>query len=57
LPGTFLGSHGSFLGSTWLSPSHPLTAVKFPAGAPLLLRHRRSPETPPANPPPPIDSW
>jgi hypothetical protein len=56
LPGTFLGLHGSFLGGTWLSRGHPLTAVKFPAGAPPLLRRRRSLETPPANPPPPIDS-
>jgi hypothetical protein len=57
LPGTFLGSHGSFRGSMCLSPSHSLTAVKFPAGALPLLRRRRSPEISPANPPPPIDSW
>jgi hypothetical protein len=37
VPGTFLGLHGSFLGSTWLSTGHPLTAVKFPAGAPPPL--------------------
>jgi hypothetical protein len=54
LPGTFPGSHGSFLCSTWLSPGPSLTAVELPAGAPPLLRRRRSPESSPVDPPPPI---
>jgi hypothetical protein len=55
LPSTFSGSHGSSPCSTWLSPGPSLTAIPFPAGAPPLLRRRHSPETPPADPPPPID--
>jgi hypothetical protein len=55
LPGTFPGSHGSSPCSTWLSPGPSLTAVKLPAGAPLLLRRRRrSPESSLVDPPPPI---
>jgi hypothetical protein len=57
LPGTFPGSHGSLLCSTWLSPGQFLTAVELPAGAPPLLRRRRSPESSLADPPPPIGSW
>jgi hypothetical protein len=57
LPGTFPGSHGSLLCSTWLSPGHYLTAVELPTGAPPLLRRRRSPEFSLADPPPPIGSW
>jgi hypothetical protein len=36
LPGTFPGSHGSFLGSTWLSQALSFTAVELLAGAPPL---------------------
>jgi hypothetical protein len=50
-------SHGSSPCGTWLSPAPSLTAVRVPAGAPPLLRRRRSPETPPAEPPLPISHW
>jgi hypothetical protein len=52
--GTFPGSHGSSPCSTWLSPGPSLTAVELPAGVPPLFRRRRSPESSPVDPPPPI---
>jgi nucleoid-associated protein YgaU len=55
LPSASSGSHGSSPCSTWLSPGLALAAIQFPAGAPPLLRRRRSPEPSPVDPPPPIE--
>jgi hypothetical protein len=57
LPSAFPRPHGGSRCSTLLSIAPSLTVVRAPAAAPPLRRHRRSPATFPAEPPPPINHW